>query len=105
MGTPGLRRRLTRLSRCTLRRAVVILCIAAGAAGASLFAQSSTQHDSASSPHDSGTYYLTGRVVRVADGDTLTVVANRKRARVRTARIDAPRFSHRSARHGRDHGE
>src|SRR3546814_8095109 len=85
MGTPGLRRRLTRLSRCTLRRAVVILCIAAGAAGASLFAQSSTQHDSASSPHDSGTYSLTGRVVSVADGDTFTVLANRKRERVRMA--------------------
>ncbi|MDN5843675.1 MAG: thermonuclease family protein [Alcaligenaceae bacterium] len=98
METRGIRRWLTRLSRRTVRRVLVTVCIAAGAAGASLFAQSSSQHDS-------GTYSLTGRVVRVADGDTFTLLVNRTRERVRMASIDAPEISHGSDRPGQDHGQ
>lgn len=89
---------LARLLGRGARRAIVLLCLALGAAGASLFAQS-PQHD------PGGIYALTGRVVTVADGDTFTILVDRRRERVRMASVDAPEIGHGSDRPGQDHAQ
>ena len=93
----GLRQLLTRLAGRGARRAIVLLCLALGAAGASLFAQGPRQ--------DAGAYSLTGRVVTVADGDTFTILIDQRRERVRMASVDAPETSHGSDRPGQDHAQ
>jgi endonuclease YncB( thermonuclease family) len=53
----------------------------------------STNHLAASDPapaSDTETRILTGRVVSIADGDTLTLLVGREQVRVRLAQIDAP---------------
>jgi endonuclease YncB( thermonuclease family) len=51
------------------------------------------------------TYSLSGKVVKVADGDTLTVLVNRQQHRIRLASIDAPETSHGSDKPGQPFGE
>ncbi len=51
------------------------------------------------------TYRLSGRVVQVADGDTLTLLADRERQRVRLASIDAPETGHGRQRPGQPYGQ
>jgi endonuclease YncB( thermonuclease family) len=41
-----------------------------------------------------GAYALTGKVVRVADGDTFTLLVDGRRERIRLASIDAPETTH-----------
>ncbi|WP_343820325.1 thermonuclease family protein [Castellaniella daejeonensis] len=53
----------------------------------------------------SGTYSLSGRVVDVSDGDTLTLLAGRGRHRVRLASIDAPETGHGRQRPGQPFGQ
>lgn len=53
---------------------------------------------------DSG-YTLTGRVVRVADGDTFTLLVQGKQERVRMASIDAPEVTKDSQRPGQDQSQ
>ncbi|HEX7385787.1 MAG TPA: thermonuclease family protein [Castellaniella sp.] len=51
-------------------------------------------------------YTLTGRVVRVADGDTLTIQVQGKAAhRIRLASIDAPETGHGRKRPGQPYGQ
>ena len=53
----------------------------------------STSHLAASDPapaSDTQTRILTGRVVSIADGDTLTLLVDREQIRIRLAQIDAP---------------
>lgn len=52
-----------------------------------------------------GAYTLAGRIVNVADGDTLTVLVGGKQERVRLASIDAPETSHGSQRPGQPYGQ
>ncbi|MGB6241336.1 MAG: thermonuclease family protein [Castellaniella sp.] len=52
-----------------------------------------------------GTYALSGRVVQVADGDTLTLLVGRQRQRVRLASIDAPETGHGRQQPGQPHGQ
>ncbi|WP_345797520.1 thermonuclease family protein [Castellaniella sp. MT123] len=52
-----------------------------------------------------GVYTLAGRIVNVADGDTLTVLVGGKQERVRLASIDAPETSHGSQRPGQPYGQ
>ncbi len=47
-----------------------------------------------------GPYALSGRIVDVSDGDTLTLLAGRDRHRVRLASIDAPETGHGRQRPG-----
>lgn len=54
---------------------------------------------------DVSPYVLAGRVVSVADGDTLTVLADRVRQRVRLASIDAPETGHGRLRPGQPFGQ
>ncbi|MER1967140.1 thermonuclease family protein [Castellaniella sp. GW247-6E4] len=51
------------------------------------------------------TYSLTGRVVSVSDGDTLTLLVGRARERIRLASIDAPETSHGRDRPGQPFGQ
>jgi len=50
-------------------------------------------------------YALAGRVVQVADGDTLTLLVGRQRQRVRLASIDAPETGHGRTRPGQPYGQ
>ncbi|MGE4451226.1 thermonuclease family protein [Castellaniella sp.] len=50
--------------------------------------------------HAAGPYALSGRIVAVSDGDTLTLLAGRDRHRVRLASIDAPETGHGRQRPG-----
>lgn len=52
-----------------------------------------------------GTYTLKGRVVRVADGDTLTLLIGKRSQRVRLASIDAPETGHGKKRPGQPYGQ
>lgn len=51
------------------------------------------------------TYTLSGKVVTVADGDTLTLLVGRQRQRVRLASIDAPEVGHGRAQPGQPYGQ
>jgi len=53
----------------------------------------------------SGSYTLTGRVVRVSDGDTVNLLVDNKQQRIRLASIDAPETGHGSSRPGQPFGE
>lgn len=72
-----------RLARRVLRAGLAMLALAVAASwtGAQI-----------SPPQD--TYPLTGRVVDVSDGDTLTLLVRGERERVRLASIDAPETAH-----------
>ncbi|HET8598536.1 MAG TPA: thermonuclease family protein [Castellaniella sp.] len=50
-------------------------------------------------------YALAGRVVQVADGDTLTLLVGRQRQRVRLASIDAPETGHGRTQPGQPYGQ
>ncbi|MFA5662537.1 thermonuclease family protein [Castellaniella sp.] len=52
-----------------------------------------------------GSYPLSGRVVSVSDGDTLTLLADGQRQRVRLASIDAPETGHGRTRPGQPFGQ
>jgi micrococcal nuclease len=52
-----------------------------------------------------GTFALTGKVVRVSDGDTIQLLVDRQSLRIRLASIDAPETGHGSARPGQPFGE
>lgn len=92
-----MQRMIQRLARYGVRRVIVMLCLALGAAGASLVARSSNEPGAG--------YELTGRVVSVADGDTFTLLAGRTRERIRMASIDAPETTHSREQPGQDHGQ
>ncbi|WP_180984193.1 thermonuclease family protein [Castellaniella caeni] len=56
-------------------------------------------------PSQARAYTITGRVVHVADGDTLTVLVGRARQRIRLASIDAPETGHGRERPGQPYGQ
>jgi micrococcal nuclease len=60
---------------------------------------------SVSAARAAGTYVLSGRVVDVSDGDTLTLLVGRDRHRVRLASIDAPETGHGRRRPGQPYGQ
>lgn len=51
------------------------------------------------------TYTLTGKVVRVSDGDTINLLVENKQERIRLASIDAPETGHGDNRPGQAFGE
>ncbi|NYT86521.1 thermonuclease family protein [Pusillimonas harenae] len=51
---------------------------------------SNTQVQASAAAEDGASFKLTGRVVRVADGDTFTMLINGKQERIRMSSIDAP---------------
>jgi endonuclease YncB( thermonuclease family) len=56
--------------------------------------------------HATGTSYkLTGKVVRVSDGDTVNLLVENKQERIRLASIDAPETAHGSSQPGQPFGE
>lgn len=56
-------------------------------------------------PQPASAYEISGRVVRVADGDTLTLLVRQRRQRVRLASIDAPETGDGRARPGQPYGQ
>jgi len=50
-------------------------------------------------------YKLTGKVVRVSDGDTVNLLVENKQERIRLASIDAPETAHGSSQPGQPFGE
>jgi endonuclease YncB( thermonuclease family) len=50
-------------------------------------------------------YKLTGKVVRVSDGDTINLLIDNKQERIRLASIDAPETAHGSSQPGQPFGE
>lgn len=50
-------------------------------------------------------YKLTGKVVRVSDGDTVNLLVESKQERIRLASIDAPETAHGSSQPGQPFGE
>jgi len=79
------------------RRWSRVLLLAAGVALAATGVLSGFGPDSpaqaGAAGHDGKSYDLTGRVVRVADGDTFNLLVNGKQERVRMASIDAPEIT------------
>lgn len=56
--------------------------------------------------HAAGSSYkLTGKVVRVSDGDTVNLLVENKQERIRLASIDAPETAHGSSQPGQPFGE
>jgi endonuclease YncB( thermonuclease family) len=56
--------------------------------------------------HATGSSYnLTGKVVRVSDGDTINLLVDNKQERIRLASIDAPETAHGSNQPGQPFGE
>jgi len=53
----------------------------------------------------SSQYKLTGKVVRVSDGDTINLLVENKQERIRLASIDAPETAHGSKQPGQPFGE
>ena len=74
------------------RRVLAMVCVAMIA--------SSTYGAATSQP-----YSLSGKVVKVADGDTMTILVNRQQHRIRLASIDAPETAHGSDKPGQPFGE
>jgi micrococcal nuclease len=59
-----------------------------------------------STAHAAGSSYkLTGKVVRVSDGDTVNLLVENKQERIRLASIDAPETAHGSSQPGQPFGE
>lgn len=52
-----------------------------------------------------GAYNMTGKVVRVSDGDTVNLLVGSKQERIRLASIDAPETAHGSSQPGQPFGE
>jgi len=50
-------------------------------------------------------YKMTGKVVRVSDGDTINLLIDNKQERIRLASIDAPETAHGSSQPGQPFGE
>ncbi|MFW7340038.1 thermonuclease family protein [Pollutimonas sp. H1-120] len=90
-------RRLTAALMAKRWTRVLALAVAAGLAMAGVmdFHEPAAQARStpAGAAAESGRYELTGRVVRVADGDTFNLLVQGKQQRVRLASIDAPEVS------------
>ncbi len=53
----------------------------------------------------SGHYKLTGKVIKVSDGDTINILIDRETRRVRLASIDAPETRHGGSEVGQPYGE
>jgi endonuclease YncB( thermonuclease family) len=90
----------TVLRRFGFSRPVVALVSAVAAAGAVYLSTSRTVH-----PTDQATYTLAGRVVNVADGDTLTLQTESGQRRIRLASIDAPEVGHGEVKPGQPFGQ
>jgi endonuclease YncB( thermonuclease family) len=76
-----------------------------GAAAAVLLAAGLCLAWSVPAARAAGPYALSGRVVDVSDGDTLTLLAGRDRHRIRLASIDAPETGHGRQRPGQPYGQ
>jgi micrococcal nuclease len=78
------------LMRHRWSRMVLSLIALLAAAGSGLSLMSQAGHADAQDTADGTEYTLAGKVVRVADGDTFTLLVKGKQHRVRMASIDAP---------------
>jgi len=100
------------LGRIGLARPVAALaCALAGAGVAWLSASHGPRNDGAATGANGAngangaTYELRGRVVNVADGDTITLQTDGGQRRVRLASIDAPEVGHGEVKPGQPFGQ
>lgn len=87
---------------------LLVLALAVGFAGVGSFTAlkpNATANAATGSQPLSGGYTLTGRVVRVADGDTFTLLVDGKQQKVRMASIDAPETTKDSKQPGQAHAQ
>lgn len=70
--------------------APILLSVDGWGAGASLLR----------SAHAAGQYTLSGKIVKVSDGDTVNILVKQQTHRIRLASIDAPETAHGSNRPG-----
>jgi micrococcal nuclease len=102
-------RRLSAALMARPRTRVLMLAAAAGLALAGLMdfqgPVAQTKPVAAGSPSEAGRYQLTGRVVRVSDGDTFNLLVRGKQQRVRLASVDAPEVSKDRERPGQAHAQ
>ncbi|MFC4275040.1 thermonuclease family protein [Achromobacter aloeverae] len=100
MLTSGLLRTL--FGRVGLARPVGALACALAAAGVAYL---SSSHAPQRNEGVNATYELRGRVVNVADGDTVTLQTDGGQRRVRLASIDAPEVGHGQVKPGQPFGQ
>nr|WP_082621606.1 thermonuclease family protein [Bordetella sp. N] len=98
---PGVLRAL--LGRVGLARPVAALACALAGAGVAWL--SSTHAPPRADGANAATYELAGRVVNVADGDTITLQTDSGQRRVRLASIDAPEVGHGQVKPGQPFGQ
>jgi micrococcal nuclease len=88
------------LRRLGLSRSAVAVVTALITAGITYFST-----NRAPSTPAAGTYELQGRVVHVADGDTITLKTDSGQRRIRLASIDAPEIGHGEVKPGQPFGQ
>ncbi len=83
---------------------VLLVVLGLGAAGVVPLLEPQASANSPE-PTGDGSFVLKGRVVRVADGDTFTILVQGKQHRIRMASIDAPETTKDAERPGQPHAQ
>ncbi len=79
---------------------LVVAAALAGLGSLTVLKPDASANDAKAGASSNSLYPLAGRVVRVADGDTFTLLVNGKQEKVRMASIDAPEVTKDSGRAG-----
>lgn len=98
-------KRVSQMKKMNLKKSSIVFLFAAVLGAAGLWSSVQSPVELLPAAQASGSYSLTGRVVRVSDGDTINLLVEKKQERIRLASIDAPETAHGSDRPGQPFGE